>query len=142
MKTQALINKHWTMYAVPLMDKKDAHRRTLYAKEDSDQLVSNELIAQQQWKKNSQQLTNESFYKHFSQIQVLVKSQETYMKDPEKKKEFQQELIKSTPQREIQPLTREQVLEFSKLNEEYQLAFKIRMVDTFPMGTRIPAAIE
>jgi len=33
-KSQALINRHWSKFAFPLMEQHDVHRRTLYAQEN------------------------------------------------------------------------------------------------------------
>lgn len=64
------------------------------------------------------------------------------MKDPEKRREFTNELLKNSLTRKVQFLTRDQLFEFFKLNEENQLAYKIKMVDTDPSGQSLPPAIQ
>lgn len=54
LKSQALINTHWQKYACTIMEERDVHRRSLYAKENGDELVSTEVVRSQKWEQHSQ----------------------------------------------------------------------------------------
>lgn len=59
MTSQALINKYWHVYSAPLIAQRTVARRALYAQEDFDAKVRAEIMAQQVWHENSQELINE-----------------------------------------------------------------------------------
>ena len=46
MRSQVLIIKHWDMFGVPLREKRTEKRREMYADEDWENKVKDELVAQ------------------------------------------------------------------------------------------------